>query len=52
MFKNDHYEVEPTHAVFDRFGYCPNTTPVDKLMDNPSMGLCMFSAMENEDGGD
>ena len=41
-------EVEPTHDVFDRFGYDPYSTPLDKLLANQDMGLWMAEAMEGE----
>jgi len=45
MFRNDEYEVEPTHAVFDRYGFDVCTTPIDKMMGNMPMGLAMAAAM-------
>ena len=42
----DDPEVEPTHAVFDRYGFDVVCTPIDKLMANEAMGFDMADAME------
>lgn len=42
----DDIDVEPTHAVFDRYGYGVYDTPLDTLFANQAMGFDMAGAMQ------